>query len=380
MKSKNSLIYIILSLVFVILSITMFVVGKNLSNNNEEPETPKEPSKPSIPISEGITITPTLLDNIASDTAWVPTLQLIWNDFKNDLCNGTVTFNEPLPIADSLSNESFTKDMISEEYYYKVYDLKTLELKKRIEDNIMSKFKQKSDILDKFDWSEEALDQGDTNQKRYFLYSMLYREFEYQYEFQKLENSTFKDKENIEYFGLGSESKSLVRNQIKVLFYEDDNNFAVSLKTKSNDEVILYKNPSGNTFNEVLDNYKNKVSTYNGATSLSDIDTFKMPLLKLNIVKDYEELKNKEFTSANPMYPIGKINQVVQSVQFEINEKGGKVKSEAGMDVTFENAIDPTVQTPKHFELNDTFVIMLKESTKDTPYFMARVEDITKFQ
>ena len=53
----------------------------------------------------------------------------------------------------------------------------------------------------------------------------------------------------IKYFGTNSKSNDKVREQIEVLFYNSVDSFAVKLNTKSDDEVIFYKNPIGNTFN-----------------------------------------------------------------------------------------------------------------------------------
>lgn len=59
-------------------------------------------------------------------------------------------------------------------------------------------------------------------------------------------------------------------------------------------------------------------------------------------------------------------------------KKGGKVKSEAGMDVKFETtASDKKI---RNFYVDDTFALLLKESNKEKPYFALRVDDISKFQ
>ena len=76
------------------------------------------------------------------------------------------------------------------------------------------------------------------------------------------------------------------------------------------------------------------------------------------------------------MYNWCKIIKAIQSIEFQINETGGKVKSEAGMDVNKELATKPT--EPRYFNVDDTFALFLKESTKEVPYFALKVDDITK--
>ncbi len=72
----------------------------------------------------------------------------------------------------------------------------------------------------------------------------------------------------------------------------------------------------------------------------------------------------------------------MQTVKFSLDEKGGEIKSEAGMDVKLDTAAVsfPEKDTPRYFYVDDTFAIFLREKGKEKPYFAGRIEDITKFQ
>lgn len=318
--------------------------------------------------TKGVEVVPTLSDKISKDTSWCPTFQLIWNDFKNDIVKQNIKFDKKLDMLDNLNKEDFTKNDISDSYYYKIYGRKNLELKSKIENAIKEKFNQKSDILDQFDWSNDALDSGEDVIDRYFLYSMLYREFEFNKKFDTF-NDKFKDIKNVEYFGIIKES-NLIRNQIKVYYYNNENDFAIKLITKNNDEVIVIKNPKGETFEEIYNNIKDKQTT-----SFNSDDNFMMPKIDFNVLREYSELENKEIETIDGIYTIEK---AIQSIKFSLDEKGGKVKSEAGMDVKFEaTASDKKI---RNFYVDDTFALFLKESNKDKPYFALRVDDISKFQ
>lgn len=317
--------------------------------------------------TKGVDVVPTLSDKISKDTSWCPTFQLIWNDFKNDIVKQNIKFDKKLDMLDNLNKEDFTKNDISDSYYYKIYGRKNLELKSKIENAIKEKFNQKSDILDQFDWSSDALDSGEDVIDRYFLYSMLYREFEFNKKFDTF-NDKFKDIENVEYFGI-IKNNDVVREQIKVYYYNDENDFAIKLITKNNDEVIIIKNPKGETFDEIYNSVKDKkIHEFN------DKDNFMMPKIDFNVLREYDELENKEIVTLDGIYTIEK---AIQSVKFSLDEKGGKVKSEAGMDVIYESS---SVEKYRNFYVNDTFALFLKESNKDKPYFALRVDDINKFQ
>lgn len=318
--------------------------------------------------TKGVEVVPTLSDKVSADTSWCPTFQLIWNDFKNDIVKEDIKFDEKSDILDNLNKEDFTTKDISDNYYYKIYGRKNLELKNKIETAIKEKFNQTSDILDQFDWSSDALDSGEDVIDRYFLYSMLYREFEFNKKFDTF-NDKFKEIENVKYFGIIKDNNE-IRDQIKVYYYNDENDFAIKLITKNNDEVIVIKNPKGETFEEIYNNIKGKETT-----DFNSDDNFMMPKIDFNVLREYNELENRKIETVDGIYTIEK---AIQSIRFSLDEKGGKVKSEAGMDVKFETtASDKKI---RNFYVDDTFALLLKESNKEKPYFALRVDDISKFQ
>lgn len=318
--------------------------------------------------TKGVEVVPTLSDKVSADTSWCPTFQLIWNDFKNDIVKEDIKFDEKSDILDNLNKEDFTTKDISDNYYYKIYGRKNLELKNKIETAIKEKFNQTSDILDQFDWSNDALDSGEDVIDRYFLYSMLYREFEFNKKFDTF-NDKFKEIENVKYFGIIKDNDE-IRDQIKVYYYNDENDFAIKLITKNNDEVIVIKNPKGETFEEIYNNIKGKETT-----DFNSDDNFMMPKIDFNVLREYNELENRKIETIDGIYTVEK---AIQSIRFSLDEKGGKVKSEAGMDVKFETtASDKKI---RNFYVDDTFALLLKESNKEKPYFALRVDDISKFQ
>ena len=331
-----------------------------------------------IPLTKGITIVPTMDDKITTDSSWCATFQLVWNDMKNEIVKTDVVFNPQLEMVENLNKETFKENMISNEYYFKTYGLKTKKLKEEIEKGIKEKFNQTSDILKDFDWSEEALDDPtNPNLRRYFFYTMLYREFEYKSKFSGLDNAKFGEYEDIKYFGVNKNSKEAVRKQIEVLFYNSKNDFAVKIKTKDNDEVIFYKNPEGETFREIYDNMMKKSNEYEESRDFSEKDFFMAPILSFNVKREYKELENKKFNTADGN--IAMIEKAIQSIKFSLDETGGKVKSEAGVDSWKTTSMAGEEKT-RYFNVNDTFALFLKEEKRDVPYLALRVDDIRKYQ
>ena len=206
---------------------------------------------------------------------------------------------------------------------------------------------------------------------------MLKKEFQFEKAFEKLENGKFGNNENVKYFGIKKSSESdELRKQVDVLFYNSKDDFAIKLKTKQEDEVILYKNPKGNTFNEIYKNIEKQKSQYKGQTNLQEGELLKVPNIKLKEKTEFTEIENKSFYFSNgDSY---RIEKALQTIEFELDRTGGKIKSEAGMMV--QNASVIMIDKIREFSVDDTFAIFLKEEGKDTPYFAGLISDITKFQ
>ena len=203
---------------------------------------------------------------------------------------------------------------------------------------------------------------------------MLKKEFHFKKKFTQLENSTFKNYQNIAYFGIDSTTEEEVYNQVKVLYYKDKNNFAITLKTEEQEEIILMRGEAKKTFLKTYEEIKKEQENYEGSKIFKKGDSLKVPYLNLRFKKEFEELEHKYFTFTNgEKYYIEK---AIQTIKFELNEKGGKIKSEAGMHNKNFSAIETT---QREFHLEDTFTLFLKEKEASLPYFGAYIEDITQF-
>ncbi len=374
MKKKILISSIIIILLIIIVVVTVKIITKK---DNKSITTLEK--------IDGISIVPTMNDKITADSSWCGTFQLVWNDMKNEVVKKDVVFTPQLKIAENLNKEDFNETMLSEEYYYKIYGLKTLDLKRKIESSIKEKFNQTSDILNDFDWSENGLNNpNDTGSRRYFLYTMLFRKFEFLKEFDKLDNDKFGNEyKDVQYFGIDKNTNESVGNQIKVLYYNSKDDFAILINTKTNDEVIFCKNPKGSSFNEIYTNMNSESKKYKGDKSFKSIDEFKAPNLTFNEKKEYKELEGKIFQTADPIYTEGKIYKAIQTIKLSLDEKGGEIKSEAAIDMKFDATAfntKPKKEEPRYFYVDNTFALFLREKGKENPYFAGRIDDITKFQ
>ena len=340
------------------------IAGSITDIDNDNSKLPYITSK-----EKGIATVLTLEDEVTEDTIWCGTFQLIWNDLKNDLAKQDIIFSPQLKVVENLNKETFTVNDLSDKYYYKKYGTPSLELKEEIERAIKQKFNEKSDILDSFEWNN--------NPKDYFLYAMLKKEFEFEKTFEELEKGKFANYDNVTYFGIKKDSENEeIRKQVQVLYYNSKDDFGIKLKTKQEDEVILCKKPEGNTFNQIYQNILSKATSYKKEKYFKEGELLKIPNIKLKEKNEFTELQNKTFFFSNgDEYEIEK---AVQTIEFELDKTGGKIKSEAGMSV--ENAAAIRDDEIREFALDDTFAIFLIEGGKNNPYFAGKINNITKFQ
>ena len=204
---------------------------------------------------------------------------------------------------------------------------------------------------------------------------MLKKEFEFSKQFTELPNGKFGNYENVKYFGINSSTDENVREQVEVVYYNSKDDFAIKLKTKTDDEVIISKGNTQNTFKEIYEEIQKNNQNYKDNKTLTKNDTLQIPNIDFNVKKEYEELENNTFKFSNGEEY--KIDKALQTIQFNLDKKGGKIRSEAGMMVNKSSLLQ---DKPREFLVNDTFCIFLKEKNKELPYFASKISDITKVQ
>lgn len=316
---------------------------------------------------ENVTVKPTYtasLSNIEDNVIWVGTFQLVWNDFMDELVGGPIEFVDgESELANELNKQSFTVNEISEDSYYKKFGKTSLELKEEIENGIKEKFNETSEVLDRIDW--------ESRYRGHVLYVMLKKEFEYIEPFKELGRTTFAD-ENVfvKYFGINDVSEDSGVETVDILFYNSETDFAIKLNTKEGEEVYLYRGANMNSgFNDIYEDLKNKTTEYTGRKELESGDIVKIPMIKIKEDISYDELCDREIKGYEEY-----ISQAIQTIDFELDNYGGYVKSEAAIETLRQGILNDSINGFR-FEYTDEFVLFLKEEDKEIPYLALKVAD-----
>lgn len=325
-------------------------------------------------------MTPTFTSEIStmdSNKVWVGTFNLVWNDLMNDVIGGKIEFEDGYSeLANELNKQTFTSKELNSNSYFKIHGEENYELRDKIINGIKTKFNETSNIVDRCNWEKR--------ENGYVLYAMLKKEFNYLEKFPTLSDGFFGSKEEkesyaslneqdflkniVKYFGIDPTTGQEASKNIEVLFYNSESDFAVKLKTQEGQEVYLYRTTGeGKSFEENYQEMLDKQSKFTGEKVWNKNDCLKIPFIKINDEINYDELCGK-YIKGTDWY----IEQALQTIDFELNNYGGSVKSEALIEMTKCGIFDDC----RKFIFDDDFILYLKEEDKQKPYFALKVDNM----
>lgn len=292
--------------------------------------------------NNNVTIKPTYESTIDENTInnlWVGTLDLAWKDLEEKIGQNKIELEENVEIANELNASKFSKEMLDSNDY-KINVERT--------------------------WTNGYKIDATLNKELNFL--EVFDNFSNDY------NWTFGDSEElIKYFGINNASSENMNKNIEVLFYNrtsnkpQDNDFAVKLKTKEGDEIILYRTDDNKSFEEYYNDIKNKTTSYTGNREFLKNDELIVPYVRVNGMISYDELYSKKIKNTKGLY----ILDVIQNVNFSLNEKGCNLSSKATMVTEYLGISQDT----RYCYFKDKFVIFMKESNSKNPYFALKVDN-----
>ncbi len=310
-----------------------------------------------------IEVLPTMnTQSTAQNRIWVGTFQLVWNELTDKIVKAPVKFLDfDSQMANNLNQKQFKKSNLNEKSYYVKSGIVSPALKAEIEKNIKSKFHETSDILKMFDFTY--------NPEKIFVYAMLKKDFRFTNAFDKLATGNFgNSQEKVKYFGINDNSNPKLYKNVNVLFYNDDNDFAVKLYTKGKDEVLLYRTNDDKTFDKYYAELNDKTAKYSGDKNFVKNDTLTIPDIKLYQETSFNELEGHQIFGTNMQ-----IDKTIETVDFRMNNKGVKLKSEAAIML---RCMSLAPREGRDFTFNNNFVLFLIEKNQNTPYYAMKVSDV----
>ncbi len=292
-----------------------------------------------------INITPayqSTLDENTINNLWIGTLDLAWKDLEEKIgLNKINLIGGNSQVANDLNESTFTKDMLDQNDY-----------KVNVERTFTNGYKIDATLNKELNFIET-----------FDNFSNDYTQW------------TFGDsKEYIKYFGINNASLEKMNKNVEILFYNKisnenlfSNDMAIKLKTKEGDEIILYRTDDKKSFDEYYKDIQEKAKTYTGKKEFSEDDELRIPYIRVNGMISYNDLYGKEIENSNGLY----IYDVIQNVNFSLNEKGCNLSSKASMITEYIGIGEDT----KFCYFNDTFILFMKEKDCERPYFALKVDN-----
>lgn len=295
--------------------------------------------------NHNVTFNPTYQSTIDDNTInnlWIGTLDLAWKELEEKIGKDTIELEEGnLQIADELNNSKFSKEMLNQNDY-----------KIDVERTVTNGYKIDATLNKELSFLETFDNFNDYTR-----------------------NTFANGNEYIKYFGINNASPEKMNKNIEILFYNKKNenttllsdDFAIKLKTKEGDEIILYRTNDNKSFSEYYQDIKTKMSEYNGRTEFKDDDELLVPYVRVNGMVAYNELYGKFIKDPKGLF----FTDVVQNVNFSLNESGCNLNSRATMVTEYNGISDDT----KRCYFQDKFIIFMKEKNADMPYFALKVDN-----
>ena len=321
-----------------------------------EPEPNKESSEVSNPSEIENDREFSAVKNLAEfkQTQFTPTLEHQISNNKNAVYCATLLF-----AWDAIRMQMHTPITVSDEYF----DLKLL--------NSSTTF---TNVLKNNEYKISGDIDGDTIKAK----AEFNKSLPFEVNLQSFDNKLTFGGQKVASFGIqGNDDYELLKT-VKIIYYQNDNNFIIKLLPKdAAHEIILFK-PDKN-FNSIaemtaeveklteigkseINNEKLNWKYYYNAE-----DEVIIPKLNFNIQTNYSTLEGSVFNADNQYFVVAK---AWQRTAFILDENGAEIESEAEIEVEEEESEEEYEKPkPKKMIFDKPFLILLKRTDAKNPYF-----------
>jgi len=319
-------------------------------------------------------VLPSIYDEVGDNSVRCWAFQLAWNDLTQD-----IDISSQSQYFKNLNKQTFSGGDIPPKNYYNKYWLFTLDLKSEIEKWVKDKFNETIELHsfvsdwwivpqseDYYEWKKEM---------KYGIYSKFKKIIDLKNMFETWGQWKFANFfEDINYFGISCNSNKQYE-QVKILYYNSDDDFAISITTWKWDDIIFSRWSMWTSFFTLYNNILNRTKNYYGNQNLTKYDCLKIPELNIKTEKEFHKFNNQKISDTE--WLIYRIKTVIQNIEIKIDK--------AAKDRRNSNSENETIQLYTwtiyhHFYLDHPFTLFIKESDKDLPYFAAQISDVTLFQ
>ncbi|MDO9026697.1 MAG: hypothetical protein Q7U87_02320, partial [bacterium] len=303
--------------------------------------------------------------DINTNLIYCATFQIAWNSLQDNF------FKEPLLLtgnpwdAEQLNKQEVTSNDIDSNSYVAIADTFNKELIERINEELQQKFGDNAPRM--------VYESQNVSELAILSYCYLYKNLVFNKKFNKNNDPlSFYDSGKylfIPSFGVDNSglhnNQAELAKQVDVLYYTNDDDFALSLKSISvNDELILAKTKPTKNLASTITLINGKIDQSN-ITPMKDREILMIPYIDYDVEHSFKQFLNKLFL--NDGWTGCYIDEAKQKIRFNLNESGALLKSEAIIDI--KSGTHTISKKYREFVFNKPFLIMLRKKGSNLPYF-----------
>lgn len=303
-----------------------------------------------------------------SNMLYCASFQKAWDKMRNQVVKAEIRLEGDPQQARQLNRLMLGNDDISPDSYVAEAGTFSHELVDRVNRKLRDKFgNQANENLD----MPQALAGG----RSIIAYAFLYKNLEFPTQFEKLTNPlVFQTNGHaipvmafgIELFTHSKRLHEKLASQIAIYDYRNDDDFILSLISKSkDDEIILAKVKPGKTLMDTYQAVAKRIAS-DKRTEIWENESLKIPKLDFDLSHNFAELEGKRLL--NRGWEEWHIATAVQDIRFKLDEKGAVLKSRAFI-MAMKGEAPPMSLKPRMFIFDKPFLVCLKQKKGSYPYF-----------
>lgn len=297
------------------------------------------------------------------------TFQKAWDMMRTQMIKEDIRLKDEPPSTRQLNRLTLGNDDLSPDSYVAGAGAYSQDLVQRVNGEVQKKFGDQAD-------ENFRLPHASAGNRSIIAYGFLYKNLEFPIEFEKIPNplsfqatsSTTPVKAfGIELFSHEKRLHEKLASQVSILDYRDDNDFVLSLTSKSkDDEIILAKIKPGKTLLDTYQAVAKRIASGQRSV-IEEHESLKIPKIDFDLSHRFSEFEDKSLL--NNDWENWYIAAATQVIRFKLNEKGAVLKSKAFILGRMKGEAPAGRSKPRMFILDKPYLICLKQKAGKQPYF-----------
>jgi hypothetical protein len=300
------------------------------------------------------------------NVVWCATFQLAWNK----LCRragGSVRLATSSPLVDLLNTQDIGPDDVDNASYVAAAGA----LEEGIYDKIDTELKRTfgGDAAPQLARSEKLIRPQDV-----FAYAYLFKDLRFAKPFEVLSRPLIFGGEGVRCFGIeaGKAVPAALLDQVRIFEYDRESGQTIIelVSTSKDDQLVLAMITPKDTLAETITAVLAQITQREGLPAYES-DVLKVPKFNFDLTRSYDELIGQAIVSTNVAMPSdGVIVEALQTIRFQLDEKGARLRSESEVSIGCGEK-----GTPRQLVFNQPFLLMMKLRDADDPYFAMWVDN-----